>query len=270
MPAIPQPAATVILLRDTTDLPEVLMIERHSKSDFLPDLYVFPGGRVEQNDLALADRLVGIDAAAAADALGGVEPDRALGFFAAAIRETFEECGILLARPSGTAELITAERAASLAKHRLDVQGGATSFRDLIEAEKLDLAADRLAAHAHWITPEAVPKRFDTYFFTAVAPERQVAHHDGVETTDHIWIRPADALDQMRRLERRIIFPTACNLEVLQGLATAEQIFEASRTRPVVPVVPEIRDTTEGKQIVIRGDADYPTTSQRLPSRGSA
>ena len=176
MPAPALPAATVILLRDAAVSPEVLMIERHARSDFLPDMYVFPGGRVEKQDHELADRISGLSAASACEALsGGVDRDGALGFFVAAIRETFEECGILLARPHGERDLVDANRAAALARHRLEVQEGTTGFRELVLAEELDLAADLLSVHAHWITPEFAPRRFDTFFFAALAPPGHAA-----------------------------------------------------------------------------------------------
>ena len=264
MPATPVPAATVILLRDGEISPEVLMLERHARSDFLPDMYVFPGGRVEEQDRQLADRIFGIDAASAAARIGTVPPDEALGFFVAAIRETFEECGVLLARRRGEAGLLDAEDAAKLSLHRLSVQGGETPFREVVEAHDLELAADRLAVHGHWITPEPVPRRFDTLFFAAVAPAGQRAAHDGVEATDCVWIRPEDALEQMAAGERSIIFPTACNLETLAGFSNAEEALAASHRRPLVAVLPRMVERDGVRRVVIPEGAGYPTTEQLL------
>jgi 8-oxo-dGTP pyrophosphatase MutT (NUDIX family) len=255
----------VILLRDGSRSPEVLLIARHAKSQFLPDTYVFPGGRVDEGDATLADRVVGISGPEAAARLGGSRtPAAALAFYVAAIRETFEESGILLARRRGKPELLDAATAQSLSKHRLEVQEGDVQFRDLVLSNDLELACDRLSAHGHWITPEMVPQRFDTLFFTALAPAGQLAAHDGVEATDHVWIRPEDALAQYRRNERRMIFPTLCNLETLSGFASAEQALEASRHRPLVPVLPRMAERDGERVLVIPSDAGYPTTFEKI------
>ncbi len=229
MAATPLPASTVILLRDGRVSPEVLMLERHAKSEFLPDSYVFPGGRVEDQDHALGDRASRLSAEQAVRALPTVKADLAMGFFIAAIRETFEESGILLARRRGEAELLGEAEATALSRHRLEVQSGDASFRKLVQDEDLDLAADLLAVHAHWITPESVPYRFDTLFFSTLAPKGQRAAHDGVEATHHLWTRPEDALSQSREGKIQIIFPTALNLETLAGFASAVDALESSR-----------------------------------------
>ncbi|MEE9281180.1 MAG: NUDIX hydrolase [Myxococcota bacterium] len=262
MPATPVPAATVILFRDGPISPEVLMLERHSRSEFLPSMYVFPGGRVEEQDHGLTERVTGLSAARARAAVPTVDEKLALGFFVAAIRETFEESGILLARRRGASELIDAEGAAELARHRLEVQEGSASFRDMIESERLDLAADLLAVHAHWITPEVVPRRFDTIFFSTLTPPGQLALHDGIESTSHVWTRPEDALERAERGELQLIFPTARNLESLVGFEDAVSALEASRERPVVAVLPVIRERDGKRELTIRSDAGYATTAE--------
>jgi 8-oxo-dGTP pyrophosphatase MutT (NUDIX family) len=260
MPATPVPAATVILLRDGPVSPEVLLIERHSKSDFLPDLYVFPGGRVDDADRELADHVVGLSEAAARKALPNADPALALAFFVAAIRETYEEAGILLARRRGDGELVDPALAEQLRGHRLDIQAGETPFRELVERFDLELAADLMAVHAHWITPELVPKRFDTFFFSAKTPPGQLALHDGVESTDHVWIRPEDALEQWQKRERQMIFPTTANLETVAGFATVDDVLEASRARPVVPVLPVVEEHDGQRRVVIPENAGYQRT----------
>lgn len=260
MPSHPAPAATVMLLRDGCVSPEVLMLERHAKSEVLPTWSVFPGGRVEDQDHALAPRLGGFSDHQARHKLMYLDPEAVSGFFVAAIRETFEEAGVLLVRRRGASGLLHPDEVAPLLRHRLELQSGRLAFPELIENENLELAAECLTVHGHWITPEAAPRRFDTLFFTALTPSGQLAHHDGVEASAHIWIRPEDALDQRRRGERQIIFPTACNLETLTGFPSAEQALEASRKRPVVPVqaVPVERD---GRlKLVIPSEAGYSST----------
>jgi len=266
-PAVPVPAATIILLRDGPSSPEVLLVERSVESEFLPRLYVFPGGRVDEEDRELVDRLDGLDAESANRVLG-VEPQLALVYLVAAIRETYEETGIVLARRAGETALVGPDIAAELARHRLEVQRHERSFREIVEAEDLLLAADQLAAHGHWITPEPVPRRFDTLFFTARTPPGQEAAHDGIESTNHVWLPPEEAIAQSRRGERSIIFPTRCNLETLCGFGSTDEVLVASRVRPVLPVVPRIVDRGSAKRIEIREDAGYPTTFEevRLPA----
>ena len=257
MAATPVPAATVILLRDGAISPEVLLLERHAKSDFLPDLYVFPGGRVDDGDRDLADRVTPIASAGADGSFADLEPELAHAYTVAAIRETFEEAGLLLARRRGEDKLIDAAHAQRLARHRLDVQGGVTSFRALVEDEDLLIAADLLGVHAHWITPEMVPRRFDTFFFSAPAPPGQLAAHDGIESTDHVWIRPEDAMQQADRRERQMILPTLANLETLSGFSTAQQALSASQDRPVVPVLPRVELRDGERRLVIPEEAGY-------------
>lgn len=265
-PAVPVPAATIILLRDGPSSPEVLLVERSVESEFLPRLYVFPGGRVDDEDRDLVGRLDGVDAEAASR-IPSLDPQRALCFLVAAIRETYEETGIVLARRVGESALVGAEVAAALAPHRLEVQNHERSFREIVEAEDLVLAADQLAVHGRWITPEPVPRRFDTLFFTARTPPGQEASHDGIESTNHVWLSPEEAVAQSRRGERSIIFPTRCNLETLCGFGSSDEALAASRARAVPPVLPRIVDRDGAKRLEIRDDAGYPTTFEevRLP-----
>ena len=259
MSVTPLPASTVILLRDGPRSPEVLLLERHARSEFLPDMYVFPGGRVDDEDLALGERAAGITLERARAALPSVAPELALGFFVAAVRETFEESGVLLARKTGDGRLLEPARAAELCRQRLEVQAGEVSFRELVLAEDLELATDLLSVHAHWITPETVARRFDTIFFSALTPPGQLAAHDGVESTAHVWIRPEDALDEARKGTRQMIFPTSCNLETLCGFARAEQALAASHARPVVPVLPRVEVEDGRRFLVIPEAAGYGT-----------
>jgi 8-oxo-dGTP pyrophosphatase MutT (NUDIX family) len=219
-PAPARPASTVLLLRDGAQGLEVFMVVRHREIDFASGALVFPGGRVEAADLALA---------------GG---DAALAFRVAAVRETFEECGVLLAAP-GTPPAAEGDFAAMLAARGLvpDVAG--------------------LAHFAHWITPEPVPKRFDTHFFLAAAPADQAALHDGHEAVDSLWIRPRDALAEAEAGRRKIVFPTRMNLVKLARHASVAEAFAAARAAPVVTVLPEMRMTPEGRVLRIPAAAGY-------------
>ncbi len=264
MPVVPVPAATVILLRDSDAGPEVLLLARHARSEFLPDMYVFPGGRVEDEDHALAERVAGLSRAAASARLATVPAEQALGFFVAGVRETYEESGILLARRRGSPDLLDAASAEALAQHRLAVQRGDASFRDLVLGEDLVLAAELLSVHAHWITPEDSPRRFDTIFFAAATPPGQAALHDGVELTDHVWLRPEQALREFRAGQRQMIIPTWANLETLSSFASSAATLEASRRRPIVPILPVLVERDGVRAVVIPEDAGYPTTEERI------
>jgi 8-oxo-dGTP pyrophosphatase MutT (NUDIX family) len=225
---------------------------------------VFPGGRVDDEDFALAARVAGITSGEASARLRTVAPELALGFFVAAIRETFEESGILLARRRGSVELLDAASAAALARHRLQVQSGESSFKELVLAEDLVLAADLLAAHAHWITPEDSPRRFDTIFFAAETPPGQEALHDGVELTSHVWIRPAQGLSEYRAGRRQMILPTWANLETLLAFPRAADALAASRQRSLVPILPVLRERDGKRRIEIPAGAGYPTVEELL------
>lgn len=219
-PVPARPASTVLLLRDGPGGLEVFMVVRHHQIDFASGALVFPGGRVEAADAVLA----GGDASAA--------------FRIAAIRETWEECGILLATP-GTPLAAEGEFAAMLAERGL--------VPDAI----------CLAHFAHWITPIPVPKRFDTHFFLAAAPADQDALHDGHEAVDSVWIRPVDALAEAEAGTKKIVFPTRMNLNKLARSNSVAEAFAAARAKPVVTVQPIQRDTPEGRYLRIPIEADY-------------
>jgi len=263
-PAIPLPAATVLRDAERDGTPEVLLLRRHGRSGVLPDMYVFPGGRVEERDRAREGCFGALGADRVRELAATVAPETAPAYLVAAIRETFEEAGILLARPRGTGELLPPGHAHELSARRLEVQSGALDFLELMQSEGLELAADLFSPHAHWITPEVVPQRFDTLFFAAIAPGDQAAAHDGVESTEHVWIRPEDALAEAGRGERRMIFPTLCNLDSLSGFASAAQALEASRARPVLPILPTVIERDGRRCLVIPPEAGYRTLEDTL------
>jgi 8-oxo-dGTP pyrophosphatase MutT (NUDIX family) len=184
-----RPASTILLLRDgTAGEIEVFMMVRHYEIDFNSGALVFPGGSVDATDkeiIARPELYSGGEGLDAAD----------LSFRIAAVRETFEESGILLARPQGSTALVDAKRATEIeAGHRAALCESKTTFPKVLADNKLSLALDELVPYAHWITPEGMPKRFDTWFFLASAPPAQLGAHDGKESTDSIWLSPREAL----------------------------------------------------------------------------
>src|SRR5262245_12029370 len=175
----PRLASTVLLLRDSKsrDEVEVFMMVRHHEIEFNSGALVFPGGSIDKNDVEIA-----ADPALYSGG-EGLDAD-ALGFRIAAIRETFEESGILLARPRGAKELVDVRRATEIAAaHRGDLNDGRTTFLKVLADSGMQLALDELMPYAHWITPEGMPKRYDTWFFLAAAPPEQLGAHDGREST---------------------------------------------------------------------------------------
>ena len=242
--ATPRLAATVMLLRDGDDGMEVFMIVRHHQSDFAGGALVFPGGRVDPEDYDLAaDATVfppqhAVDAAAAA-------------LRVAAVRETFEECGVLLARARGEAALVNAARLRDIeAAHRAAMTRGERTFGAILAAEKLVLAPETMVHFAHWITPERVPKRFDTHFFLAAAPSDQVALHDGAEAVDSLWIAPATALEDTKTGAYKLVFPTSMNLQKLARHPLSAAAMDAARAIRVVTVMPIQERAGDGMRVM--------------------
>jgi 8-oxo-dGTP pyrophosphatase MutT (NUDIX family) len=231
-----RPAATIMLLRDGASGMEVFMTVRHHAIEFASGALVFPGGRVEDSD----DRF---------------DP----GFWIAGIRETFEECGILLARPRGADALLGPDRLPGIAaafKQRVDQDHAA--FGELLAAEALVPAADLLVPFAHWITPTNQRKRFDTVFFVAAAPLDQVGRHDGAEAVDSVWISPADAIAASKAGRYKILFPTMLNLQKLGRHDSVAAALAEARRVPPITVEPEVLSNKDGiRQLRIPEAAGY-------------
>src|SRR5262245_54539479 len=204
----PRPASTILLLRDGAARMEieVFMMVRHYEIDFNSGALVFPGGSVDKGDNEI------IANPALYSGGEGMEADE-LSFRIAAIRETFEESGILLARPKGSKALVDARRASEIeAAHRADLCDSKITFLKVLADNGMVLALDELVPYAHWITPVGMPKRFDTWFFLAAAPPEQLGAHDGRESTDSIWVSPREALEGGESGRFKLPFPTTRNL----------------------------------------------------------
>lgn len=245
-----RPASTLLLLRDDPAF-EVLMVERHHEIDFASGALVFPGGKSHTGDH---------DEAWGDHALGWAEhgEDQA-GLRIAAIRELFEEAGLLLARRADGAPLDVEPAPMDLRK---SVDRGETPFLDVVRAAgaRLDLSA--LTVFARWITPPVTPKRFDTWFYVAHAPVGQLAVCDGRETVDACWYAPQAALSAAERGERKVVFPTRMNLVMLTRAASAAAAIEQARGRPLVTVQPEIREGPDGRRLVLPENAGYGAISE--------
>ncbi|MGH7124078.1 MAG: NUDIX hydrolase, partial [Stellaceae bacterium] len=236
----PLPAATLLLLRDSPEGIEVLLTTRHDAAGFAAGATVFPGGKMDAGDRDGAYR----------------DPLRV-----AAIRETFEECGILLARRAASGPLLGRTALADL----LAQQPAGTDFCAWVARAGLTLATDPLVPFAHWITPADQPKRFDTHFFLAPAPD-QVARHDGHEATIVHWLTAEGAIAAARRGEIKLVLPTRLNLLKLGRSKTVAEALEAARRAAVVTVQPEIVDTAGGPAFQIPAAADYGVTEVLVSS----
>ncbi len=254
MPDTTIPAATILIVRDGAHGLEVFMVKRHHQIDFVAGALVFPGGKVTAADghEELRQYADGIDAV-----------DTNLhGLMAAAIREAFEESGILYARSNGRTELVSGTRLNELASYRQRLETQEVSLLEMLQREGLRLAYDRLVHFAHWITPKNMPKRFDTHFFVAEAPTGQIGTHDGRESVDSVWITPQDAISDRKRWN--VIFPTKLNLMKLEKSGSVAAALKAARDSRPLTVTPWIEETPEGSVLRIRDDAGYDQTQALL------
>jgi 8-oxo-dGTP pyrophosphatase MutT (NUDIX family) len=239
-----------MLVRDAARGLEVLMVERHHQIDFATGALVFPGGQVDAAD---ADPAL---AACASGVAGLSEEARALRM--AAIRETFEECGVLLARRPGGAALVDAATLSGVeARHRKALLAGERTLAEVVAGEGLELACEPLVPFAHWITPVFMPKRFDTWFFLVAAPPDQVALHDGHESVDSVWITPAEAEAERAAGRRTIIFPTLLNVRKVGRAKTVAEALANARSQPIVTVLPRIEKRGDVPTMVLPADAGY-------------
>jgi 8-oxo-dGTP pyrophosphatase MutT (NUDIX family) len=262
--AVPRPATTVLLLRpsksgDAGSLLEVFMVVRHHQIDSFSGALVFPGGKLEQADGAKMLR----GRCGDADKFG----DEELKFRVAGVREAFEECGVLLARKRGERKLVGAADLKGIeGRWRAKLAKDEASIVDLVEAEDLELATDLMVPYAHWITPTFAPKRFDTWFFLAEAPEDQVALHDGSESVDSVWIGAQQAIDEAKAGRRTLVHATHKNLELLAEGRTVAGAIAAASARRIVTVQPWV-EIKEGKRYLhIPPDAGYRNLVREMPA----
>jgi 8-oxo-dGTP pyrophosphatase MutT (NUDIX family) len=230
-----KPAATVMLLRDTTDGLEVFMLRRTNNAVFAGGMYVFPGGKVDPAD---------------------GEGDEA--YRVAAIRECYEEAGVLLAVDADGRMVDDGHPALA---HRVAVYDGDVDVRALAEEHGLRLATDALPWTSHWITPKGeTARRFDTRFFMAAHPAGQTSHHDDNETVASMWVRPSDALTRWEAGELQLMPPTVTNLQFLDAHDSVAAAMAAGwAVGTPTCVLPKIRLDADGKLVGVAmpGDDDY-------------
>jgi 8-oxo-dGTP pyrophosphatase MutT (NUDIX family) len=259
-----RPAATVVLLRDAPGGLEVFLMRRHGESDVLGGAYVFPGGKLDADDARL-DMAAHLDQAPDAlhQALGEPELDAttAASLYVAALREAFEESGILFAEDAATASAVDADAAAARLR-------GGQSFAALLAAMGLRLRTRDVAPWSRWVTPNVptmMNKRFDTRFFVAAVPSDQTARHDDFETTHSVWLPPRTALEQYRDGLITMAAPQIMSLAHLARHQRVDSVLGAARARRPPVIQPASFTQGEDRILCYPGDPRHPVAERALP-----
>ena len=264
-------AATVMLVRDgSAGALEVFMLRRNLNSDFVGGAYVFSGGAVDPADrhADLEPICEGRTDAEASALLDLDPPSGGLAYWVAAIRESFEEAGVLLAydRDGTIVDLRDPDEEARFSLHRKAVDTGERRLVEVCAEEGLRLAVDGMHYWSHWITPLGPPRRYDTRFFIAAAPVGQVPLHDDRETIANTWISPDDALTRHKAGEFDLILPTIKNLQMLARFDTAAEALDAAAAIESVPaILPRIVSDGDGMRILLPGDDGYAEATEPIP-----
>ena len=251
--ATPKDAATVMILRKTHANGgkgmQVLMVRRHPQSQFVPDVHVFPGGCLEEDDVdpSMEAFCTYLNHQKAFDIIGDIaSPHKALGAWIAGIRETFEEVGLMMAyEKDGSLIAMDPPRSEVFSFHRRMLSAGEIPLKKILKDENLTLATDRLFYFSHWVTPELSPLRYDVRFFVTEAPENQQALHDGLELTDHVWISPQRALEEHKKNRFGMVLPTIMNLRELCRFETIEAVIHSTKDKKIPRIL---------TKLVLKGD----------------
>jgi 8-oxo-dGTP pyrophosphatase MutT (NUDIX family) len=217
---------------------------------FAGGMTVFPGGGVDASDRPDPDRWTGPDPQWWGDRLQ-VDAGLAGALVHAAVRETFEECGVLLAGP-GIPD--------GLGRHRAEIVARRRTFADMLAAAGLVLRADLLRAWARWITPEGSPRRYDTAFFVALVPEGQEADAHTTEAVEALWWHPDEALEHWQRGEMQLMAPTSRTLQEISELGDSAAVLTAAQEREIRPIVPRVRRVGDQLVTVLPDNTALPAT----------
>ena len=254
------PAATVLLVRDCDNVLEVLMVKRSKRPPF-GNLYVFPGGKIDESDkdLNITNFCNGLNDEQASIKLGVNEGG--LSYWVACVRECFEEVGILLAIKNNGEELdLNGADKHKFDNYRRMLLENKISLLEICKKENLSLNLNNIEPFSHWITPEIEIKRFDTRFFIAYIPAKQTERHDGNELTDSVWISPKKALDRSLNGEMPMIMPTISNLQQCLEFDSGQKLLEyqSKLTNDDIPSILPKFFKNEGKWVgLLPGDEDY-------------
>lgn len=272
-PIVPRPAATVILARNVSDGIEVFMMERTTAVEFAKGMHVFPGGALDPSDhhAEMASLCCGLDDQRASQMLG-IEQG-GLAYWIAAIRECFEESGLLLGyRETGQLLSLSPEEASRLAALRIEMAKNNVSFLNILQREAVTAATDSIAYYSHWVTQAGRPRRYDTRFFVAQAPEGQTALQDDHETVGQLWVRPEHAIEMHRTGALSMMFPTVKTLESLTPFKSVEELMAYARkprAKQVMAPVTGMAPNGEARTL-IPGDFAYAEIKKLDPSNHGA
>jgi 8-oxo-dGTP pyrophosphatase MutT (NUDIX family) len=278
-PARPRPAATVVLVREAGEGPQILLLRRTRSAGFVPGAFVFPGGRVDRADAhpELLERIRGVEpgevdarlgvhgvsGGGGGDAAGeGAEGGAALGgnvpsgaaFLVAALREAFEETGIPVFRRSDDTPLACAAGDPEMERLRRALLAGELTFLEVLREVDGWMDGSAVGYISHWITPEAEPRRYDTRFFAAAVGRGTPALVDDQEITEAVWLTPVEALARNRQGTLPMVFPTVKTLEALRPFAAPGEILEYYRDREIPAILPHFVRTPTGVGIRIPED----------------
>jgi 8-oxo-dGTP pyrophosphatase MutT (NUDIX family) len=260
-PAVPRPAATVLLVRDAPGL-QVFLQRRVAGMAFAGGMTVFPGGGVDAGDVVDPALWTGPGPQWWAERFA-TGPREASGLVLAAVRETFEECGVLLAvGPDGGPPAVDPDARADLVARR-------RSLGDVLTAAGLRVRADLLAPWARWITPEESPRRYDTAFFVAAVPEGQEADAHTTEAVEARWWTPAEALERWKAGELELMAPTFRTLQEIAEHTDTASVLAAAAGREITPVVPRVRRQGDEVVVVLPGDPGFEVAAGHLRPGGA-
>ncbi len=253
--AAARPASTVVLLRPSPVRFDVFLVRRHESTTFMGGAHVFPGGRVDPHDRLEQPREIcdGVDTAIAR--MENLDPIDAVALYVAAVRELFEEAGVLLARDATGAPVALGEE--RWRAHRAALAARTMTLAEIAAGERVRLALDTLAPFAHWITPEEETKRFDVRFFMAALPSGQEPSHDHGEMSEGVWLDPSAAIEQSRAGAIALPPPTWTTLRMLERLRTVEAVRAWAREQPLVPVRPRMSDEEGVRRLTLPGDPEH-------------
>lgn len=263
-------AATVMILREADKDFEVFMVRRHSGNEFLADRYVYPGGKLDDEDCT-PDAAEHVESMTPEDARRRLDEEidgyQALGLFLAGVRETFEESGLLLARRVGEEQFIDltsdSRVADTFSEYREMLQEGHMSLSEMAERQDLLLPMQWLGYLAHWITPFIESKRYDTRFFVCLAPANQTPLHDERETTDGLWLTPAEALERSNGDDFLLAPPTLRTLQQISRFDTAAAVLEFARSHIPPTILPHMEMIGDEVMLYLPGDPDFPSDDPR-------
>lgn len=235
------PAATVVLVRDGAQAPEILLLKRHRAAGFVPGAYVFPGGRVDDADAAA--ELVAL--------LDSPPTTPHASYWLAAVREAFEETGVLLARDDEDVQVPDATASSDVARWRSALLDGDAALLDALRALGVRPDLSRMVYCAHWITPVAEPRRYDTRFFLAELPSGSTVSIHEAEMSDAVWLTAHNALDAFQQGTLPMVFPTVKTIQRLVPFQTVAEMLGAFRATEVPATLPRLVRTDEGVGIVV-------------------